>query len=1107
MFFTHISKLPVKAHCPPQKLKANYTNYLFRDYITNFSTNVFQLFSNLLLLISGDIESNPGPDQAGDLRVMHVNVRSLIKNIDLLAAESHQYDIITISETWIQSIRLIDETKLEIPGFHSLAKLDRQDGYGGVAIYVRSNLVCKPRPDLQVDGLEAVWIETKFNKQSLLVGCFYRSPDKRLAYWDLVEESIRKANNTTIKFIVLGDFNADWLGNPPKRYLDIINLYQLTQLINEPTRITTTTKTCIDHILVQSCNLINFVKVLPPFCSDHSVPCVNIIKTKPNNYSFKRNIFIYSKLNKERFLSLLQEIDWLKIFLVDDINVSAETFTDIFFSIAKQCMPTKTVKVRSNDTPWMTDELRCSIVKRNKMYKKAKLSAKAEDWEHFRVYRNELTNKIRLRKIEYLNDLNGKVSDPLLFGNKQWWKLVNKFLNRKGVNNDEIPPISYNGKTYYSNKEKASALNDFFVDQCTLPGNDDPLPHIDFKHTEFTEMVLTVEEVMKEIKVLKQNKAVGPDQIHNKLLVAAADIIADPLTKFFNRCLDNSIFPKIWKTAYVTPIYKKGNRDECTNYRPVSLLSCVGKLFERCVHVHMNTFFTQNKLIISAQSGFIKGDSTTSQLLSIYNDIVSNYDKGITTQSIFFDLSKAFDRVWHRGLLLKLEAIGIRGKFLKFVHNYLTDRYQAVVVKGEKSGLKAVPGGVPQGSVLGPLLFLVYINDIVQNIVSSIKLFADDTSISHGNINANIRQEVLNSDLLKIEEWAKLWKLTFNENKTELLNFRRGNEPIYDLKFANTILFNTESHNHLGLIIQENCKWGEHINCIAKKTNMLISFLRSYKYSLCRKSLEIMYKSFILPIFDYADIIWDSCTDGQSDILEKIHLEAIRIITGSVKGTCHQKLYEESGFTSLKNRRRTHRLIFYYKMVNGLCPDYLLNILPPFVSTINPYHRRRPNERLIPSSKTDIFQRSFIPQTTADWNSLPDHIKTTDSISVFKRFLKSVVNAVPAFYYLGDRPEQIIHCRLRLGMSNLNYDLFNRHLTADPSCACGFKFETAEHYFLYCPKYSYLRQSTISKIKIPDFITLDISLLLSGNLLLPARENSDIVLVVHTFIKNSRRFQ
>lgn len=1101
--FSHTSKSP-PFYC-------SKTSQAHKETPVNISfKSCFSFFCKLLLLISGDIELNPGPINSSDtLSVIHVNARSLRNKIDLFEAECNDFDIVTVSETWLADRPTTDrdtDTTLSIhlTNFHAPVCLHRPDDpHGGVAIYVKNSLFLKPRPDLQVTGLEAVWVETKLNHESILIGSFYRPSGAKVEYWNLVNESIDKANNQFKKFLVLGDFNEDWFSNPSKHLLNILHVYNLHQLINTPTRITHATSTCIDLIITQTPGIVQKVDVLPAFCSDHSVPQVILKHANKSPSAFKRTIYSYEKLDIDTFCFKLQTLNWHFIFMEHDIDTSCKMFTEKYFGIAKDCMPYKTVTVRTRNAPWMTKEIQLSLKHRNRLHKKAKQTNNPIEWDNFRNFRNRVTNHIRTRKEEYYCDLNEQINNPQQFGSKDWWKLVNCFMKRKGIDQNEIPPIQIGDKTHYSNKSKADIFNDFFIQQATLENDNDPLPRIPYLTPEINNLELLIEDVLEVLKNLHGNKATGPDQIHNTLLRASADIIAKPLTMFFNRCLSEGKFPSLWKTAIVTPILKKGNKGECTNYRPISLLSCVGKTFERCVHKHIFHFLKQNDIITDSQSGFMPGDSTVNQLLCTYNYLCEQYDQSVTTQSIFFDISKAFDRVWHRGLISKLDSVGIRGTLLNWFTHYLKDRKQKVVIKGESSEERTVPSGVPQGSVLGPLLFIVYINDIVKDIQSNIKLFADDTSMSFSSNEANRLQHTLNIDLNTISEWSKNWKLTFNNTKTELLTIKRNQNPVLPLFFSQNILEEATHHKHLGITIQNNCKWDQHINNTAAKVKLLLNCLLSLKYKLNRKALETMYNSFILPILDYADIIWDNCTKQQADILENLHLEGLRTITGLVKGTSHAKLYTESGFCSLKERRERHKMIMFFKIIHGLTPQYLSNLLPPLISTVNPYHRRRPLDRIVPRFKTDIFRHSFFPSATDSWNKLPLTVQQNNSISHLKAFLRKNDSHPPTYYYKGNRKEQVIHCRLRQGMSNLNYDLYNRHLTPNPACACGGSPETAEHYLLYCQRHLEVRNETI--LTLPT-ACLSIKTLLSGNETLSINENELIFKTVQDYIKKTARF-
>ena len=1090
----------------------NFTpNIIYRDITPNMSFNGTQLdyaifndsFAKIkihLLILSGDIETNPGPESKTDLYIMHVNTCSLRSKMCLLEAEYSKFDIITISETWLSESDC--SNSILLTNFHPPVRCDRaNDPHGGVAIYIRNNLYSKPRTDLHINGLEAVWVETKLDQTSLLVGSFYRPTNSDILYWRLIEESIRRVNDTSQKFLILGDFNTDFSSSPSPYFVNIIDRFQLTQFIDEPTRITDLSSTCLDLIITQSPSIIKSTGVLPAVCSDHKVPYAIIKNTVVRDRPFKRTIFNYNRLDADKLCNLLQQVNWRETLYDTTVDEGAKAFSEIIIEKAKLCMPSKTVTIRPNDVPWMNSEIKLLIEERSRVYRLAKRTNKQEDWLRFRQLRNSAVHAIRQRKLDYYTTLENRITNLSDFGTKEWWKIVNSFLKKKGVDPDEIPPIESNGIVYYANREKAEVFNDYFIAQSVVDNEDDVLPAIPSIHSEITEISLTTSNVKDVILSLNKNKAVGPDLVHNRLLIAALPAILVPLTDMFNRSLEEGIFPKLWKTALVNPVHKKGSKNSCNNYRPISLLSCVGKVLERCVHKCVFNFLSSNNIISQSQSGFIPGDSTVNQLLNIYNDLCSSFDSSVTTQSIYCDISKAFDRVWHKGLLLKLKANGIRGKLHNWFTNYLSSRTQAVVIKGDISNFKRISAGVPQGSVLGPLLFLIYINDIVCNIQSNIKLFADDTSLSLALNNPTERAQILNADLSKIDVWAKQWKVKFNEEKTELVNTCRNNSAILPLTFGNTLLQSSHRHKHLGLVLQSNCKWDEQIKNIVSTVTMLVSCLKSYKYKLNRKALETMYKSFIVPHFDYADIIWDNCTETQSAMLEDLQLEAIRTIIGAVRGTSHQKLYQESGFCTLKERRKRHKLIYYFKMVNGLCPHYLRSLVPDLVSERNPYHRRRPFDRTIPTFHTELYRNSFIPSTTNLWNSLPDCIKTSNSIGQFKKYLRINDVIIPFYHYIGDRKEQIIHCRLRLGISDLKQDMQNRHITDNPFCSCGHARETAEHYLIYCQNYNVVRANTISTLQ-----PIDTQTLLNGNSQLRDEENVHIVKTVHSFISKSNRF-
>ena len=268
---------------------------------------------------------------------------------------------------------------------------------------------------------------------------------------------------------------------------------------------------------------------------------------------------------------------------------------------------------------------------------------------------------------------------------------------------------------------------------------------------------ITPDEVETVLKFLPLGKAAGPDGINNRVLRELSRELSSPFCCLFNHSLQIGEFPDNWKRSHVSPIAKGGDRASPSNYRPISLLCTPEKCFERVVFKHLYNHFHENQILTSLQSGFIPGDSTVNQLTFLYNTFSQSLDSGKEVRVVFCDVSKAFHRVWHEGLLLQLEAAGIKGSLLAWFRSYLSNKKQRVVLPGAESKWNEIRAGVPQGSILGPLLFLLFINDIVKDIGCNIRLFADDTSLFLVVENPDTAAELLNLDLDKIMAWAKKW--------------------------------------------------------------------------------------------------------------------------------------------------------------------------------------------------------------------------------------------------------------------------------------------------------------------------------------------------------------
>ena len=479
-------------------------------------------------------------------------------------------------------------------------------------------------------------------------------------------------------------------------------------------------------------------------------------------------------------------------------------------------------------------------------------------------------------------------------------------------------------------------------------------------------------------------------------------------------------------------------------------------------------------------------------------------DQGKEVRVVFCDISKAFDKVWHKGLLHKLESAGITGILLDWFKSYLSGRSQRVCIRGKQSDLAPILAGVPQGSILGPLLFLIFINDIISDIESNIRLFADDTCL-YIDIDDPIEStDALSRDLTKLSSWARKWKVDFSPSKTFSLMFSRLREnasAINPLTFLNKIIANVNSHKHLGLTLRKDCLWRDHIDTIVSKASKRLDVLQSLKNKLDRRALQTIYFAFIRPILEYSNIVFCNLLEGEADELEAIQLRAARIVTGARRGTSHALLYLETGWEKLSIRRTRHQLIQFYKIINGIAPQYLRDLIPSRVGSSSRYPLRNSDNLTLIKATTNNYHDSFLPSTTVLWNSLSLDIRQSPTLSSFKASLRGRDTRPPTFYFQGTRINQIIHCQLRLGCSTLNGHLFANHCIPDPACDCGASNESTYHYFFLCPIFEQHRNRYITPLNAP------LNVLLYGDSSESLQFNCNIFEQVHYYIGATSRLQ
>ena len=769
------------------------------------------------------------------------------------------------------------------------------------------------------------------------------------------------------------------------------------------------------------------------------------------------------------------------------------------------------VVVRNHDKPWYSGDLRRMKRRVNRIHKRAKLLRYDWAWANYRNVRNGYIQNCRDAEKQYDITQIAKLSQ-CSFTTKECWKLFRSVLGLNAEHN--LPPLLVGNNIVTENKAKADIFNTLFLekssidDQGRVPPDviDGTIPPADI----LDNIIITHQDVDDQFSLLNISKAYGPDGIGPRLLKIIWPSISDSMFCLFRASLDQMKIPSIWKNANVVPVYKKGDKSDPANYRPISLLNTSVKMVEKILFKYIFNHFRKNSTISKWQSGFMPGCSTTCQLLEIYHQFCENFDEGKEIRVVFLDISRAFDRVWHAGLLKKLAACGIRGALLDWLADYLHDRQQRVCLNGEFSDWGVIRAGIPQGSILGPLLFLIFINDITEVVnFTKIRLFADDTCLFITVDNRQQAKQCVDADLNAIHEWSLKWLVSFSVPKTKSLivsqkrDFRL-NPPLH---MNNTVLDEVDYHKHLGITFSNNLSWGLHIDEICKKAMQRLDVIQSFKFKMKRNDLERFYLSFVLPILEYCDILWDGAPEYELNKLDRIQLRAMRIITGATERCDTMALYTDLGWHSLAMRRKLHRLNWFYKIHNNLAPAYLSDLIPPTVAERHEYGLR--NRRNITAFRTNKEQlsRSFFPSTVRDWNALPIELRNAHSLHIFKRSLHAHFAPPPKipWYGRGDRLCDIHHARMRVGCSKLKAHLFyNLHVENSSSCICGHLIEDTSHYFLQCPLYRQQRYSL--NMELNAYQPLSNDLLLYGSNELSLDDNTIVVLAVQNFIRSTKRF-
>ena len=578
---------------------------------------------------------------------------------------------------------------------------------------------------------------------------------------------------------------------------------------------------------------------------------------------------------------------------------------------------------------------------------------------------------------------------------RETWKLLGSILNSK--HRGEIAScFNNNGTDICDKQEIVENFNDYFVNignrlAAAIP---DAKRHFsDYLNNpscnSFSLFPTDASEICKIVDGFKNKWSAGCDEIPVNILKLSIRFIAEPISKLINSSFSAGIFPNKLKIAKVCPIYKSGEKNSFSNYRPISILPSFSKVFEKAVSNRLLSFFEKKQLLIDNQYGFRPKHSTYMALLQMYDKISLAADKNEYSIGIFIDLSKAFDTLNHSILIKKLEHYGIRGIPLEWFKNYLSERKQYVFLNDASSATQNVTCGVPQGSVLGPLLFIIYINDIIKcSDLLNFILFADDTNLFYSNENLIQMQNLVNNELSKLSEWFRANKLSLNAVKTHYMLF--GNKPFpktlkqLNINLDGNIIEQVKSIKFLGVFFDEKLKWNVHVNHVVSKISRGLGVLGRVRNIVPFDVLRTLYYTLIYPYLVYCCIIWGGAAAATSNRLSVLQNRAVRLITHSPFRASAGPLYGRLNLLQFKDIRKFQLLVFMFKCkYKLLLPKPCIEYCP--VNLYHPYEMRCSHYFYAFSFRTSIRELSISVQGPKLWNSLPDALSNCISLETFKR--------------------------------------------------------------------------------------------------------------------------
>ena len=971
---------------------------------------------------------------------MHLNIRSLgnkmseIKNL----IREHKPHVFGLSETEIKkNQKHFDEDKLKIQGYDLLfPKSWSSKGYARVLVYVKASLDYEQIHRVEDDKVQSIWIRGGFKNGAKAYYCHvYREHtstlgnslqsqrillDQFLLQWDEVLD-IRDGNQPN-EIHISGDFNLDslngrWLDNSyhlvslARMVQAACNLGNFSLLVTAPTRFQynrvsgLTESSCIDHIYTNYKYRCSDVTIVPFGGSDHDMLVYTRYSKDPPAPSRTIRRRSYKNFNSENFLEELSQADWGTVYFCQDLDIAVDTFTRIFREVLDKHAPWVVFQQRKKFTPWVTDETIKLIKERDEAKKAAvEVATSGNDsstaWADYRTLRNTINNRLKHEEKRFKEE---KIRASL-GSSAETWKTAKTFMN---WNSTAGPPsqLTVGGKLITKAANIASEMNEYFIQKVRLirdgigyvPNNlSKCLLSMQGKRCSLGLSQVNASKVNKLLKGLKNSKSTSVDGLDNFCIKISADIIAPVLHHIITLSINQNRFPESWKYSKVIPLHKKGSKLERKNYRPVAILSPLSKILEKIVYEQIYQYFSRNKIFHQNLHGYRENRSTQTALLAMYDKWVRAASRGQVSGVILLDLSAAFDLVDPVLLIQKLKIYGIKEEFASWIESYLTNRYQAVWIDHVYSDFLHCGVGVPQGSNLGPLFFIIFFNDLPYHLESSADCYADDTTLTATGTSIKEISDKLTADCETVSNWMKANKLKINPDKTHILTVgtqQRLNTLVDTVKVVmdNIVLAEdpTKTELLLGCNISANLKWQQQVRSLIAKlrTRLLaVAHLKLICNFQTKKTItEGLFDSamaYCLPVFGGLD-------KGDIREIQVLQNKAARLVCKAPPRANRAELYQRLGWLTVNQQISYHTLITVYKIRQSSEPEYLAD----FLNNVNI------NEKIIiPNPHLSITQRSFVFRGSALWNQLPPDIRNCQKIGAFKKAVKPwIIQTVTQF--------------------------------------------------------------------------------------------------------------